>query len=196
MQEHNLTFKRKDAPAPPKKDTNYYQAEVQRKEQVIGSMNLPFEMVRILFLSFLDLQTPEGIRKKELELKRREEDLQRREQALLVKEDELDKVSPKKKNWPRFRPMIYHNIQEEIPEEHKKLVRNAYIMWFVTVWCYFYNFFSVLSALIVTGGGSEIASFILSIVDFIFFVPLSFLIYRLLYRATRYEFLFLFIIFV
>lgn len=45
--------KDKSTPALPQKDTNYYQAEVQRKEQVIGSMNLPFELVS--FTSFYSL---------------------------------------------------------------------------------------------------------------------------------------------
>jgi len=164
---------KKNPPQTPAKDTNYYNSNNARQEQVISSFNAPFDT------------SSEGIKRKEQELKRREEDLARREKSLLDKEKQIDKATPKNKNWPRCRPLIYHDIDGEIPRDQQKLVKAAYYIWFGTLFCYFYNAVAVLAGLIAVGGGSEIAGFILSIIDCIFFMPLTFLIYRLLYRATR-----------
>jgi len=164
---------KKNAPPTPAKDSNYYNSNMVRQEQVIAQFNSPFDT------------SPEGIKKKELELKRREEELSRREKSLLDKEKQIDKATPKLKNWPRCRPIIYHDIDGEIPANQQRLVKAGYYIWFGTLFCYFYNFVSVLAGLIASGGGSEIASFILSIINCLFFMPMTFLIYRLLYRATR-----------
>jgi len=154
-------------PRLPKKDPALSPASV------IAELNTPLEM------------TEEGLRRKEQELKRREEDLARKEGNMISKEEELEKIAPKAKNWPRCRPIIYHNIEEEIPQDDKPLVKRAYYLWFFTVWCFFWNFFTILADLIVNANGGAVASLILSIVYFIFLVPLSFLFYRLLYNATR-----------
>lgn len=35
----------------------------------------------------------------------------------------------KEKNWPRCRPILYHNIAKEVPAERRGLVTRGYIAW-------------------------------------------------------------------
>jgi len=152
-------------PLPPKKST--VSSSSTRNE------NLDFDL------------TPEAIEGKELELKRREEDINRRESAMLSKEKSISNT--RKNNWPPIKilcihPILYHNIKEDIPEERQRLVKRAYIGWFMTVWCYFYNFFTEISSLFV---GGSVGSFVLSIIFFVFNVPLSLFVYRILYQGAR-----------
>jgi len=134
--------------------------------------------------SQIDL-TPEAIQRKELELKRREEDINRRETSMLSKEKSIS--NPRKNNWPNIRilcihPILYHDIKEDIPEDRQGCVKRAYLGWFMTVWCYFYNFFTELSSLVELG---NVGSFVLSIIFFVINVPLSLFTYRILYQGAR-----------
>jgi len=152
-------------PLPPKKST--VSSSSTRNE------NLDFDL------------TPEAIEGKELELKRREEDINRRESAMLSKEKSI--TNTRKNNWPPIKilcihPILYHNIKEDIPEDTQRLIKRAYVGWFMTIWCYFYNFFTELSALFASG---SVGSFVLSIIFFLFNVPLSLFVYRILYQAAR-----------
>jgi len=105
-----------------------------------------------------------------------------------VKEDQITKT--RKSNWPPInflciKPIIYHNIVEDIPEDRQKLIRRAYWTWFATGICFLWNLFTVASALVVQGSGADIASTILAAIEVAFFIPMSFLIYRILYQAAR-----------
>eukprot|EP01114_Cavostelium_apophysatum_P010902 TRINITY_DN25049_c0_g1_i1.p1 TRINITY_DN25049_c0_g1~~TRINITY_DN25049_c0_g1_i1.p1 ORF type:complete len:323 (-),score=64.46 TRINITY_DN25049_c0_g1_i1:86-1054(-) len=127
----------------------------------------------------------DGLQRKEAELRRREEELNRREAQLNQQENALAQGGGKRVNWPFFRPMIYLNIVEEVPAEQHKLVKAAYYIWFGAIWCFFWNTATVLGALIVTGDSKHIGGLILSIIYGLFFIPLFFLTFRLLYRAAR-----------
>jgi len=129
--------------------------------------------------------TPEGLARKEAELKQREEQLEKREQGLIVREDSVPKN--RVSNWPRCRPFLYHDIRADMPTpEAVSLVRKAYIAWFVTIVALVYNCATILAALIVEqAGNSTLASFFLSLFYIVFFLPVTFLIYRLLYNAAR-----------
>lgn len=133
--------------------------------------------------SYEDL-SPQALDRKEMALKMREEDIQRREGQLLDKEQSMPK--PRPNNWPRCKPILYHDIREDIPTpEGQSLMRKAYIAWIVIAVTFLWNIITTLSVLIVSGGGSAIASFLLGIAYAIFSIPVSFLIYRTLYNAAR-----------
>ena len=55
---------------------------------------------------------------------RREQALERREAELKRREEELRRNGGGKvKNWPRCYPLIYHDIEGEIPDEYQKMVK-------------------------------------------------------------------------
>jgi hypothetical protein len=129
--------------------------------------------------------TPEALDRKEMELNRKREDIERREKELLTKEKSLSSSQEKKKNWPKCRPFLFHDISEDIPSELQSLVRRAYFGWFVIAATFLWNIICILSVLVVIGSGQAIGSFFLAIVFAIFSIPVSFLIYRLLYNAAK-----------
>jgi len=68
-------------------------------------------------------------------LRAKEEELNRKEAELLGREQIIASggggVNPKAPNWPRCRPLIYHNISGDMPTpETVRLVRMAYGSWF------------------------------------------------------------------
>ena len=76
-------------------------------------------------------QTDEELRQKELELERREQALEYRERKL----EEVKEIYTKGKppaNWPRFRPLIYHDIQADIPEVSRNICKRVYFSWIRT----------------------------------------------------------------
>jgi len=130
-----------------------------------------------------DQNVAERLKRKEMELKAREEEINKKEQQL--KQEEALGGKGEIKNWPKCYPLIYQDINKEIPDDQKTLVKIAYAVWFYTLWCFLWNIFTILSALIATGKSTHVASLILSIVFFIFFTALAFLVYRLLYGAAK-----------
>jgi len=129
--------------------------------------------------------TAESLDRKEAELRRREEELERREQSVTVKEQSIP--NSRVKNWPRCRPFLYHDISADMPTpEAISLVRKAYIGWFVTIFCLIYNFATLMAVLIIDKGtGPSFGGFFLALAYIAFCVPVTFLIYRLLYNAAR-----------
>jgi len=63
------------------------------------------------------------------ELQRREADLERRETELRQKADHIRKHG--RNNWPFFFPLIFHSIQDEIPEPSRPLITRLYQLWLV-----------------------------------------------------------------
>ena len=61
----------------------------------------------------------------------READLERREKALSKRERDLAAagVTIRPKNWPRCKPVTYHDISFEIPVEHQNMVYGGYLNW-------------------------------------------------------------------
>ena len=83
---------------------------------------------------------PFQISDREDELNRRERELERREQQLEYRERkvgdlqaELGLVADRTPNWPKCRPIIYHNIKEDIPEDGQLLVKRVYFGWICTI---------------------------------------------------------------
>jgi len=127
------------------------------------------------------LQRAERLRSKEEELNRREALLDSRTQILVDRENVLK--NPREPNWPRCRPLLYHNIDGDMTEPSvKRLVRFAYFGWLAFLVAVLWNFICMFAAIIVDGA---VGDFILSIVYCVFLPPIFFLIYRILYRAGR-----------
>lgn len=122
------------------------------------------------------------MRSKEEELNKREAVLDSRTKILVDRENVLK--NPREPNWPRCRPLLYHNIDADMTEPSvKRLVRFAYFGWLAFLVAVLWNFICMFAAIIVDGA---VGDFILSIVFCVFLPPIFFLIYRILYRAGRY----------
>lgn len=70
----------------------------------------------------------------EAELKRREAALIEREKRVAEHEKVLQSqgISLKKNNWPICMPIMFHDIPGEIPEQSRRVVREAYMCWWVS----------------------------------------------------------------
>jgi len=128
----------------------------------------------------------ERLRRKEEELNQREDQLKRRGEILT----ERRKIGKEKDppNWPRCRPIVYHNIQKEMQNpELVSLVRFGYGAWIFGQYALSFNSIALLVVLI--NGGKEatanIGGFVLSLIFMVLGTVLSFIIYRVLYRGGR-----------
>jgi len=129
------------------------------------------------------LEEAEKLRQKEEELNQRESVLDNRAHILMDRENIREK---KASNWPRCRPMLYHDIDEEIRgDELKALVHFGYKGWIIGEYALIFNIVALLAVVISDSQGSDIGSFVLSIIFLLIGTPISFLIYRSLYRAAR-----------
>eukprot|EP00899_Mesostigma_viride_P029421 jgi/Mesvir1/9664/Mv12149-RA.1 len=116
---------------------------------------------------------------KAAELDKREKEIARREQAVRMAELDL-----KPKNWPRFRPILYHDINAEIPPPGQSLVRMAYRLWMATCLGYVFNF--ALISWIFFAGDGEVVDWVLAGVIMAAGVTVSWRgWYRGLYRAMQ-----------
>lgn len=81
--------------------------------------------------------------------------------------------------------MIYHNIDEEIPERGRWLVKRVYGAWYLAVIAYLMNAVAAFSCLVTKGeqGGS---TFGLALVILLIGTPVSFVFwYRPLYNGVK-----------
>ncbi|KAJ1657069.1 hypothetical protein IWQ61_003460 [Dispira simplex] len=69
---------------------------------------------------------------REAELHRREEELARRERELQAQSEEIRKSGRPANNFPPFYPLIYLDIDVEIPEAHRPMVRRLWYFWLYT----------------------------------------------------------------
>jgi hypothetical protein len=75
---------------------------------------------------------------------------------------------------------------EDMPTpEGQVLVKKAYAGWYALIVALVWNIVTLAAIMFGNNDGPAIGSFILSLIIFIFKVPLSFLTYRLLYNAVR-----------
>ncbi|PWZ00169.1 scamp-domain-containing protein [Testicularia cyperi] len=65
------------------------------------------------------------------ELRRREEDIARRERELEARAAHIQKHG--RNNWPFFYPLIYHDIEAEIPPDNQLIVQHLYKLWLLLV---------------------------------------------------------------
>ncbi|KAJ3117301.1 Secretory carrier-associated membrane protein 2 [Phlyctochytrium bullatum] len=150
------------------------------------------------------LEQQERIEEMEKKLQQREAELQTMRRRLEERDAELGLVEARlkyrearvtereqklggerKPNWPRCRPIIYHDISKDIPDDGQKLVKRIYIGWFVSMAAAFFNFIGAF-ALATQKADLAGTTFALSIVILGAGVPVSFVFwYRPLYKAVK-----------
>ncbi|KAI8612758.1 scamp family-domain-containing protein [Chytriomyces sp. MP71] len=74
---------------------------------------------------------------REAELVRREAALNQREKQLDVREASMGDYNPP--NFPPCKPMVYHDIEKDIPDEGKPLVKRLYLAWIFSVFNFLIN---------------------------------------------------------
>ncbi|KAJ3093955.1 hypothetical protein HDU97_008785 [Phlyctochytrium planicorne] len=85
---------------------------------------------------------------KEEALRKKEEELAERERALREQQETLRSHGLNPPNWPPFYPLIYHNIDDEIPEHDRPLMLKIYRYWLATIGVLFFNIIACLGILI------------------------------------------------
>ncbi|EGN93248.1 hypothetical protein SERLA73DRAFT_145753 [Serpula lacrymans var. lacrymans S7.3] len=119
------------------------------------------------------------------ELSRRERDLERREQELNQRAEHVRVHG--RNNWPPFYPLIFHSIQEEIPEASKPLITRLYQLWLVLMGTLVINM--VACIFLLTSGSSDGGKDLGASIGYMFVIaPLSFLLwYRPIYNGYMKE---------
>lgn len=108
----------------------------------------------------------------------REEDLERREMDIQLRESRIKQFG--RNNWPSFYPLIYLDIKEEIPTEHRSTTLLAYRLWLFLVAVFVLNWVACLLLLIQGDGFESLAA----ASGYLLIIPLSFLLwFRPLYNA-------------
>jgi len=125
--------------------------------------------------------TAESLRRKEQELIRREQELDNRERML---KQQGVKISNRPPNWPRWpKHLVRQDINGDIQgDDLRSLVRRAFILWHVLCFFLLWNLVAMCGVLAVDG---SVGDFVLAIVYFVLWLPITFLNYRTLYNAAR-----------
>lgn len=112
------------------------------------------------------------------EIRRREEELARREANLGQREAYIRVHGrnnwPPKPFWP-FAPLIFHDIQQEIPEESRSIVTTLYRLWLILILTLTLNTVACI-LLLVSGAADGAKDMGGSIVDLLV-IPLAFLLW-------------------
>ncbi|RKO90871.1 scamp family-domain-containing protein [Blyttiomyces helicus] len=86
---------------------------------------------------------------RELELKRKEEELAAREAALKAEQEAIRRAGYNPPNWPPFYPLVYHDINAEIPEGPTRDTQwKLYRLWLGTMILLVWNMVACLTLLI------------------------------------------------
>jgi hypothetical protein len=125
----------------------------------------------------------------------RERDLDAREMAIKKKEKELaereaavarGETGGSRKNWPRLpfvRPMLRHNISEDVPAERQRLVRFGYYVWILMAAGFVWNWIVILIMFIATR--KKLSDWLFASLICGFGFPLSFWLWHLnLYKGS------------
>ncbi|KAJ3163469.1 Secretory carrier-associated membrane protein 5 [Geranomyces michiganensis] len=120
---------------------------------------------------------------REMDLQRREADVAQREARL--KDRERAVGTHDVPNWPKFKPMIYHDIEKEIPLRGRWLVKRVYMAWMLAITSYIINAIACFS-LLVTNASSGGTTFGVSLLILLVGTPVSFVFwYRPLYNGVK-----------
>jgi len=95
-----------------------------------------------------EAQTPADVRKLQMrvnELERREKALAERERRVMDVEKRLEDggVEIKRKNWPRCKPLLYHDIDAEVPTPNQACCKAGYLCWMMAQVAFLFNFIAV-----------------------------------------------------
>ena len=102
-----------------------------------------------------------GTTTREEELAERERILAERERELTRREYELGQSAAgyKPPNWPKCRPMYYHDIDEEVLPDKRSLVHAGYKAWMLSVAGYVMNWIAITALVSAGAGGYGIDNF-------------------------------------
>lgn len=130
--------------------------------------------------------TEEQLRQKEMELARREQMLEYKERKVEEVKTQITKGKPPP-NFPKCWPIWYHNINEEIPEQGRNLVKRMFAAWILSIICYCMNSVALLARIIGTqSAGTSGVDFGLSLLYLVIGPFVSFVFwYRPFYYAVR-----------
>ncbi|TPX42044.1 hypothetical protein SeMB42_g05297 [Synchytrium endobioticum] len=121
----------------------------------------------------------------ERNLQDRERALDAREKAIAEREKKVGDASFQSPNWPRFRPLVYHDIPKDIPAAGQPLMKQAFALWHLGAVSYIMNFIAAFS-LIVTKADGAGSTFGLALVIMVVGIPVSFVFwYRNLYNGVK-----------
>ncbi|KAL2917464.1 hypothetical protein HK105_203130 [Polyrhizophydium stewartii] len=88
-------------------------------------------------------------------------------------------------NWPSFRPLVYHDIENDIPKNGQWLVKRVYTAWWLAAITFIINFIAAFALLIKKADGAG-ATFGMSLLLLVLGVPFSFVFwYRALYDGVK-----------
>ncbi|EPQ58025.1 scamp-domain-containing protein [Gloeophyllum trabeum ATCC 11539] len=119
------------------------------------------------------------------ELAAREQELQRREQELNQRAEYIRTHG--RNNFPPFYPLVYHSIQDEIPEASRPLITQMFRLWLLLLVTLLVNMVALIFATIV-GTGDGFRDFGVSIMYIPVIGALSFLTwYRPIYNGYMKE---------
>lgn len=99
--------------------------------------------------------------------------------------EEISVNNTKAKNWPSCRPIIRHNIEEDIPPRFQSVARAMFYSRFYTVFFLFVNFVTNIYYYQVDHGTIYDLSF--SVVWLVLWTVLTFAFHRSFYRAFAYN---------
>ncbi|GAB4814635.1 hypothetical protein N2152v2_001681 [Parachlorella kessleri] len=122
----------------------------------------------------------------EANLNRRERELNQREQELRRLETELRNRggSSSNKNWPKFCPIVRHDIAGEVPAALQGMVRCAYWAFLGLVLCMAWNFIGTIAAMIGCGG-DNLSAFLWAAIYALGGIPGAFILwYMRVYNAA------------
>uniref|UniRef100_A0A6N2K4K4 Secretory carrier-associated membrane protein n=1 Tax=Salix viminalis TaxID=40686 RepID=A0A6N2K4K4_SALVM len=130
----------------------------------------------------IPLDTMNDSKKKGKDLASWEADLKRRE-----KEGRCSGITSSDKNWPKFFPIIHHDIANEIPIHAQRIQYMAFASWLGIVLCLVFNVIAVTVCWI-RGGGVKI--FFLAVIYALMGCPLSYVLWT--DSALKFSWFFLF----
>jgi len=147
--------------------------------------------------------TAAGATPRERELAEREAQLAARERELKQREADTAKAGKgvgsippgEVKNWPKFYPILHHDISGDIPSNARTTMRTAYLLWILVAFMFFWNMIAniVLDAAKVKG--VDFTAILISIIAAPVAPFFALIWYRLLYNACRQGTSLLFIFF-
>jgi len=87
------------------------------------------------------------------------------------------------KNFPPCKPILHHDIKNDIIQDKRMFIRKAYVGWWFHSICLFWNFIAEFGGIVQSY--TAITDFVLAITYLILGPPISFFVYWLLYSAMR-----------
>jgi len=132
------------------------------------------------------LPSQEGIRVRMDDLARREQAVRQREDHVKELEGRLKEggIEVKPKNWPRCKPILYHDIQAEVPTPLQPLCKAGYVLWMLSISAYLFNFIAV-TIMFFMGTGTLACWFFAALATVIGIFCSWWTVYSNLYRAVQ-----------